>query len=83
MRVKATTSQFRNEQSRYLDIAQRVPVAILSRGTRPRAVVVSPEFYERAMRALEHFENIQAAEAARTESGEISNAELKAELGID
>lgn len=36
-----------------LDIAQREPVEILSRGVRLRAVLVSADFYQRAIEALE------------------------------
>ena len=46
MSTEVTTSEFRNEQSRYLDAAQREPVSILSRGARRRAVVVSPDFFD-------------------------------------
>lgn len=83
MNTTVTLSQFRNEQSRYLDAAQREPVAILSRGTRRRAVVVSPDFYDRAIQALEDIEDIRAAAAARQEADEISHEDLKAELGLD
>lgn len=82
MSTTATPSEFRSEQSRYLDIAQREPVAILSRGTRRRAVVVSPDFYDRAVQALEEIEDIRAAADARQEAGEISHEALKAELGL-
>ena len=82
MSVTTTPSEFRSEQSRYLDIAQREPVSILSRGTRRRAVVVSPDFYDRAVQALEDIEDIRAAALARQETGEISHEALKAELGL-
>lgn len=82
MSTTATPSEFRNEQSRYLDAAQREPVSILSRGTRRRAVVVSPDFYDRAVQALEDVEDIRAAAAARQEGGEISHEDLKVELGL-
>ena len=52
MGITVTLSQFRSEQSHYLDAAQREPVTILSRGPRRRAVVVSPDFYDRAVQAL-------------------------------
>lgn len=82
MSITATPSEFRNEQSRFLDVAQREPVAILSRGTRRRAVVVSPDFYDRAVQALEDIEDIRAAAEARKEAGEVSHEDLKAELGL-
>lgn len=82
MSTTVTSSEFRSEQSRYLDVAQREPVAILSRGTRRRAVVVSPDFYDRAIQALEDVEAIRAAAVARQEAGGISHEDLKAELGL-
>lgn len=81
MSGNASPSEFRSEQGRYLDIAQREPVFILSRGTRRRAVVVSPDFYDRAVQALEDIEDIRAAAHARQEADEISHQALKAELG--
>lgn len=83
MSTIATSSQFRSEQSRYLDAAQREPVSILNRGTRRRAVVVSPEFYDRAVQALEDIEDIRAAADARQEPGVISHEALKSELGLN
>lgn len=83
MSTIATPSQFRSEQSRYLDAAQREPVSILNRGTRRRAVVVSPEFYDRAVQALEDIEDIHAAADARQEPGVISHEDLKSELGLN
>ena len=52
MSTEVTTSEFRNEQSRYLDAAQREPVSILSRGARRRAVVVSPDFFDAQLKLL-------------------------------
>ena len=78
-----TTSEFRNEQSRYLDAAQREPVLILSRGSRRRAVVVSPDFFDRAIEALEDMEDIRAAAAARLDDEVVTLEELKAEFGLD
>lgn len=78
-----TSSKFRNEQSRYLEIAQNEPVKILSRGTRPRAVVVSVDFYERAIAAMEDADDARAAEAARREGDEITHEELKKVLDIE
>ncbi|MCT1452767.1 prevent-host-death family protein [Corynebacterium sp. p3-SID1145] len=65
MGITVILSQFRSEQSRYLDAAQREPVTTLSRGPRRRAVVVSPDFYDRAVQTLEDGEDIRAAAAAR------------------
>lgn len=83
MATSITSSKFRSEMSRYIDVAQREPVSILSRGTRPRAVLVSQEFYEAAIEALEDRADIAAAAKAREETETISHDELKAELGID
>lgn len=83
MSTNVTTSEFRNEQSRYLDAAQREPVLILSRGSRRRAVVVSPDFFDRAIEALEDMEDIRAAAAARLDDEVVTLEELKAEFGLD
>lgn len=76
------SSQFRQSQSQVLEDAQRMPVTITSRGSRARAVVVSPSFFARAVAALEDQEDIHAAEIAREETEEISHDELKKELGL-
>lgn len=76
------SSQFRQSQSRILEEAQHIPVAITSRGSRVRAFVVSPSFFARAVEALEDREDIQAAELARGASAEISHEDLKKELGL-
>jgi len=80
--VTATLSEFRSNQAALLDAAQREPVEILSRGARRRAVVVSPDFYERAIRALEDADDVRAAAAARREPGTISHQDLMTELGL-
>ncbi|GAA1471232.1 type II toxin-antitoxin system Phd/YefM family antitoxin [Corynebacterium felinum] len=77
-----TLSQFREKQSDYIAAAQREPVIVTSRGARRRAVVVSPEFYDRAMQAIEDQEDIRAATEARNEIGRVSHDELIRELGI-
>lgn len=51
--ARMTTAQFRRTLSSTIDIAQREPVEILSRGVRLRAVLVSADFYQRAIEALE------------------------------
>lgn len=71
-----TLSQFRNRQSDYIAAAQREPIEITSRGAGRRAVVVSPDFYDRAVRALEDQADIEAAAQARREEGRISHEEL-------
>ncbi len=78
----ASASQFRADQGAYLDLAQREPVVITSRGKRRRAVLVSPEFFDRAMRALEDIEDIKAAAAARMETEFITHEDLAKEFGL-
>lgn len=74
--TSVTLSQFRNRQSDYIAAAQREPIEITSRGASRRAVVVSPDFYDRAVRALEDQADIEAAAQARREEGRISHEEL-------
>lgn len=80
--VTTTLSYFRAHQSELLDAAQRAPVEILSRGSRRRAVVVSPEFFDRALQALEDQVDMKAAAAARREDDSISHEDLMSELGL-
>ena len=80
--VTTTLSYFRAHQSELLDAAQRAPVEILSRGSRRRAAVVSPEFFDRALQALEDQVDMKAAAAARREDDSISHEDLMAELGL-
>lgn len=47
-----TTAQFRAQLSDFVERANRQPVRIASRGVRPRAVLVSTDFFERACEAL-------------------------------
>ncbi|WP_092017375.1 type II toxin-antitoxin system prevent-host-death family antitoxin [Brevibacterium siliguriense] len=77
-----TMSEFRSQQSSLIATAQREPVEITSRGAVRRAVVVSPDFYDRALRALEDQADVQAAAAARQESERVSQEELEQELGL-
>ncbi len=81
--ASVTLSQFRSQQSDYIAVAQREPVEITSRGVGRRAVVVSPEFFDRAIEALEDQADIRAAaEARRERGGSVSHEELMAELGL-
>ncbi len=82
MMTSVTLSQFRSQQSDYIAVAQREPVEITSRGAGRRAVVVSPEFYDRAIRALEDQADIRAAAQARKETARISHEELLRELDL-
>ena len=78
-----TLSQFRAQQSEYIAAAQREPVEIMSRGVGRRAVVVSPEFFDRALEALEDQADIRSAAEARGESGpRLSHADVMAEFGL-
>lgn len=81
--TSVTLSQFRSPQSAYLAAAQREPVEIASRGARRRAVVVSPDSYDRAIAALEDQADIHAAAEARRDSGaRIPFDELMEERGL-
>lgn len=80
--LSVTLSQFRSQQSDYIAAAQREPVEITSRGAGRRAVVVSPEFYDRALQALENQADIRDAAEARNEKGRISHEELMRKLGL-
>ncbi|GAB6859440.1 type II toxin-antitoxin system Phd/YefM family antitoxin [Microbacterium xylanilyticum] len=80
--TSATLSQFRSNQSDYIALAQRQPVEITSRGAGRRAVVVSPDFYDRAVKALEDQADIRAAAEARADPERVSHADLMTELGL-
>ena len=77
-----TVSQFRKSHDQILAEAQHMPITITSRGSRSRAVVVSPSFFARAVAALEDQEDIHAAEIAREEAEEIQHEVLKEALGL-
>lgn len=77
--VSVTLSQFRSQQSDFIAATQREPVELTSRGARRRAVVVSPEFYDAAVEALEDRADVLAAAQARREE-RISHEDLMAEL---
>ena len=79
--TSVTLSQFRNRQSDYIAAAQREPVEITSRGAGRRAVVVSPEFFDRALQALEDQVDVRAAAEARKEP-HIPFEDLMEELGL-
>lgn len=80
--VRTTLSNFRQHQSEFVDTVQREPIELLSRGARRRAVLVSPEFFDRAVAALEDQLDVRDAARARDEHGSVSHAELMAELGL-
>lgn len=79
--TSVTLSQFRSQQSDYIAVAQREPVEITSRGAGRRAVVVSPEFFDRAVEALEDQADARAAVEARKEP-RIGHAEVMSEFGL-
>lgn len=78
----ATLSEFRNNQSEFIAAAQREPVEITSRGANRRAVLVSPEFFDRAIEALEDKLDSEAAAEARRVGDHMSFDELMDELGL-
>lgn len=80
--TSTSLSDFRAHQSKILDDAQREPVEILSRGSRRRAVVVSPDFFDRAVQALEDQTDTRKAAEARDENGSVSHEALMNELGL-
>lgn len=78
-----TLSEFRARQSDYIAAAQREPVEITSRGVGRRAVVVSADFFDRALVALEDQADIHAAAVARNETEpRVSHADVMAEFGL-
>ncbi len=76
----ASLSEFRANQSRFIAAAQREPVSILSRGAVRRAVLVSPELFDRAMEALEDQLDLAAVQDA--EGDLVSHAQVLRELGF-
>lgn len=76
----ASLSEFRANQSRFIAAAQREPVSIMSRGAQRRAVLVSPELFDRAMEALEDQFDLAAAREAKGDL--VPHAEVIRELGL-
>ena len=80
--TSTTLSEFRANQSLYIASAQREPVEILSRGAIRRAVLVSPELFDRAMEALE--DKMDLAEARSVDLDDlVSHEHLMEELGFN
>lgn len=77
-----TLSEFRQNQSSLIARAQREPIELMSRGAQRRAVIVSPEFFDRAVAALEELEDVRAAARARSEET-VTHDDLMAELGLE
>lgn len=80
--ISVSLSEFRANQSDYIAAAQKAPVELTSRGAKRRAVVVSPEFFDRAIQALEDQADIADAAKARLENERISHEDLLKELGL-
>lgn len=80
--ISVALADVRNRQADLIATAQREPVVITSCGAGRRAVVVSPEFCDRALQALEDQAGIRAAAAARQETERISHEDLATELGL-
>lgn len=78
--TSTSLSEFRANQSRFIAAAQREPVSIMSRGAERRAVLVSPELFDRAMEALE--DRLDLAAAREAENDLVSHAEVLRELGL-
>ena len=77
-------ADFRNALGNYIAVAQHEPVEILSSGADRRAVLVSPEFFDRAMEALEDQDHIDAAaETRKNPQPSIAHKDLTAELGLE
>ncbi|MWV60563.1 type II toxin-antitoxin system prevent-host-death family antitoxin [Rathayibacter sp. VKM Ac-2754] len=80
--TRVTLSQFREHQSDYIAEAQREPVEITSRGVGRRAVIVSPDFFDRAVQALEDQADLRVAAQARRDIGRVTHEELMVELDL-
>lgn len=77
-----TAPDFRLNLSAYINVAKREPVMITTDSGDHQAVLVSPEFFERAMKCLEDKADIEAATAARQEGTHLHINNLFDELGI-
>lgn len=78
-----TLSQFRAHQSELINKAHTEPVHILARGKTPHAVLVSPDFFDAALEAIEELEDIHAAAQAREEGAFVDFDEAMKALGLD
>lgn len=77
-----TVPDFRLNLSAYINIAKREPVMITTDSGDHQAVLVSPEFFQRAMRCLEDKADIEAAATARQVGTDLPIKDLFDELGI-
>ena len=79
-RVSVTTA--RSTLPQLIDIA-RTDAVVLERRGRREAVLVSPEYYDRALDALEDAEDVAAYDAAMAEEGpNVPWEQVKADLGL-
>lgn len=80
--TSVSLTELRNQLHNNIAAAQREPVEIVSRGaSRRAAVLVSADFFDRAIEALEDQDDVRAAAEARQDSGPtISHEQLIAEL---
>jgi antitoxin Phd len=77
-----SATEAREHFSDALASAAREPVFITRHGKRIAALVTA-DFYERAIKAIEDAEDVAAAQAALDEDGEsVSWEDVKAELGL-
>lgn len=83
--ARVTVSEFRRELSRHLALVQRGPVVVTSRDVGRRAVVVSPEYFDRIQTALAYREEALARARLRSSDPERAQAEAddEARLLID
>lgn len=80
--VTMSAAEFRGRIGEAMDAVQREPVTVTNRG-RARAVLVSVDFYQRAVAALEDDADIAAAAEARADDGpRVTQEELLADLGL-
>jgi prevent-host-death family protein len=78
-----SSNEARTHWAELLDNVRSEAVHISRRG-RTVAVLVDPDFYERAVEALEDAADLAAARAAREDNEPlISHEELRRELGLD
>lgn len=80
--MTVTANEARTRWADLIDLTRSEPVEITRRG-KVVAVLVKPEFFERALDALEELEDLLAVEEAESEIGDpVSLEEVKRELGL-
>ncbi|APT93295.1 hypothetical protein CPHO_10780 [Corynebacterium phocae] len=73
-----TEVELKAKMAHYLDRVATQPVAILDTKGEPRAVLVTLEFFARALESLEDIADVEAARKSRLEPGEVTHEEVKA-----